>query len=179
MATADRPLAEIAAAPFTVLVDQREKLPYTFDSLPPKRRWACHRLIVTTVTTTLATGDYTIAGLEGRFAIERKSLEDLYGTVGQHRERFEAELERLDAMQFSAVVVEATVAEAWHPARHRPDWISRLSPRALEASVVAWAIRFPRVHWWHVGGRREGEVRTFEAMEQFWMYAQHEGRQDD
>lgn len=197
MATVEQEAIQIC--PFAVLVDHREGLPYTFADLPAKKRWK-GRLFVSCETTYLRTGDYTIAGYEDRFAIERKSLEDLYATLGQDRQRFEAELERLNEMEFAAVVIEATLREIWRPdvadwewallclARYLPrkagrllaraqgwlerffrrEWRSKLNPRAVEGTMVSWSIRYPRVHWWCVGGRREGEVRTFEAMEQFW-----------
>ncbi|HQU46597.1 MAG TPA: ERCC4 domain-containing protein, partial [Pirellulales bacterium] len=158
--------------PFIVLIDHREQLPYSFADLPPKAAWR-GRLIVPTERITLVTGDYTICGLEDRFSLERKELSDLFGTIGQARQRFEAELERLNAMEFAAVIVEATLREAWNPAAIDPEWRSRLSPRSVEGSIVAWEIRYPRVHWWHVGDRRAGEVRAFEAMEQFWKAVQH------
>jgi hypothetical protein len=70
---------------------------------------------------TLATGDYSLPGLEQWVAIERKSCQDLIGTllggrrdsVGEHvsnSERFRRELERMRAMpagSFRCVVVEA------------------------------------------------------------------------
>lgn len=158
--------------PFLVLIDQREKLPYSFDSLPTKKSHG-GRLVVPVETCYLPTGDYTIQGFEDRFALERKSLEDLYVTIGQHRDRFEAELQRLDAMDFAAVIIEADLRDVWRPASADPCWRSKLNPRAVESSIVAWSIRYPRVHWWPVGGRREGEARAFEAMEQFWRMANH------
>lgn len=163
--------------PFTVLVDHREQLPYSFSDLPPKAAWR-GRLCVPIERTHLVTGDYTIRGLEDRLALERKSLADLYGTIGQARERFEAELERLNQMTFAAVIVEATLREAWNPAAVRSEWMSRLKPRAVEGSVVAWSVRYPRVHWWHAGDRVAGEVRAFEAMEQFWKFSQREEHED-
>jgi DNA excision repair protein ERCC-4 len=164
--------------PFVILIDNREKAPYSFTELPRKKKYGKGRkggknsvpasLYVPTETRYLPTGDYSIDGMEDRFAIERKSLEDLYGTIGQHRERFEAELERLNALDFAAVVIEANQREIWAPSRYRPDWRSKLDPRAVEGSIVAWSIRFPRVHWWAMGGKREAEVRVFEACEKFW-----------
>ena len=159
--------------PFTVLVDHREQSAWSFTDLPPKKGWK-GRLFVPVSRAHMVTGDYTIAGLEDRFALERKSLEDLYGTLGQNRERFEAELQRLQKMDFAAVVIEATLREVWCPQSFRTDWRSKMDPRAVESTMVAWAIRYPRVHWWTVGGHREGEVRAFEVMEQFWRASQHE-----
>lgn len=171
-------LPPIRLNPFIILIDNREKAPYRFTGIPDKAKYG-GSLHVPTEHRYLPTGDYSIDGLETRFALERKSLEDLYGTIGQHRERFEDELERLNALDFAAVIIEATQREIWAPSRHRPDWRSRLDPRAVEGSIVAWSIRYPRVHWWAVGGRREGEVRAFEACEKFWGKTQAEKEEEE
>lgn len=181
--------ATVRLCPFVILIDNREKAPYSFTELPLKKKYGKSRkngknttpttLYVPTETRYLPTGDYSIDGLEQRFALERKSLEDLYATIGQHRQRFENELERLNALDFAAVIIEATQREIWAPSRHRPDWRSRLDPRSVEGSIVAWSIRYPRVHWWAVGGRREGEVRAFEACEKFWGKTQAEKEEEE
>jgi len=158
--------AKFKLAPFTILVDSREQWPYRFDSLPA----SCGFSAVRVVRTFLPTGDYSVAGHEDRFAVERKSLEDLYATLGQGRSRFEAEVERLNRMEFAAILVEADLQEVWRPADRRPNWKSRLVPRSVEGTIVAWSIRYPRVHWWTVGDRRAGEVRVFGACEKFWKY---------
>ena len=67
-------------------------------------------------TGTLHTGDYSIKGWENCFAIERKSLEDLAGTmIGGYeahserpKKRFNRELERMRHYDCAAVVVTAT-----------------------------------------------------------------------
>ena len=151
-------------APFTILVDNREQWPYRFVVSPLAFGYDS----VEVVETFLQTGDYSIAGLEDRFAIERKSLEDLYSTLGQNRDRFEAEIQRLNEMDFAAIVVEADTRDIWRPAEHRFDWRSRLWPKAVEGTLVSWSIRYPRVHWWTVGSRAAGEVRVFGACEKFW-----------
>lgn len=60
-----------------IIVDTREQLPY----------W-------TTTRATLMVGDYTTKKLKGIFHIERKSLQDLYGTLTSGNQRFKAELFR-------------------------------------------------------------------------------------
>jgi ERCC4-type nuclease len=45
-----------------------------------------------------------VQGFADQIAVERKSLADLFGTLGQGRERFERELVRLSAHQYAAVV---------------------------------------------------------------------------
>ena len=83
-----------------VIVDTREQRPWLF----PASAFCTERA-------TLATGDYTIAGCEQRFCIERKSLGDFVGTVIGDWLRFRKELIRMSGFDLAAIVVEATVAD--------------------------------------------------------------------
>jgi len=65
-------------APFTVAFDTREQLPFSFQQIHMDRK----RAFVMTQKRTLQTGDYSIVGYEDRLCVERKSLEDLYHTLG-------------------------------------------------------------------------------------------------
>ena len=58
----------------TIYVDTREKLPY----------WTGPKI----VRRALLVGDYTTESLQGIYHIERKSLEDLYGTLTAGKIRF-------------------------------------------------------------------------------------------
>jgi len=162
---------KIAVCPFTIAVDTREQAPYTFEQMRSgggSVRNAGGPLVVRCERRTLESGDYSIVGMEGLVAIERKSLEDLYATLGSGRERFEREFERLNELAFAAVVVEADLRECWRPKEFHPNWRSRLNPRSVEGTIVAWSIRYSRVHWWMMGSRRPAEVRTFKVLEAFW-----------
>lgn len=154
-------------SPFIVLVDDREKLPYTFEGLTADHDQGFRPLAVQTARAHLATGDYTIPGYEGRIAIERKGgadgLADLYGTIGQGRARFIRELERLALLEWSAVVVEAEWSEVL--AGHRR---SKLPPKIILRSVMAWQMRFPTTHWWWCAGREMGQVVTYRLLERWW-----------
>ena len=81
----------------TIIVDSREQtpLPITFP----------------TITSGLPTGDYSVVGLEDQFAVERKSLSDLYGSLSSGRERFSRELQRMRAFPFSRLLVIGSVHE--------------------------------------------------------------------
>lgn len=62
--------AELAApAPFCIIIDSNEQTPLQFPRTVP------------TVRQKIYPGDYSIVGLTNRFAIERKSLEDLIGSL--------------------------------------------------------------------------------------------------
>lgn len=104
----------------TAIVDTREQTPWSLDPLKTERG-------------TLATGDYSIKGLESEIALERKSLSDLLGCIGNSRARFEAELERLAAYSVRAVIVECSWSELEAGA-----YRSRIKPSAACGSVLGW-----------------------------------------
>jgi DNA excision repair protein ERCC-4 len=155
---------EPLTTPFAILIDQREKLPFGFDGLTADYRDNYRPLWVPTQGVTLDCGDYSVHGLVGRVAVERKSLTDLFSTIGQGRDRFERELERLQRLEYAAVVVEAD----WHTVLANPPPHTTLSPKIVFRSIVAWQQRYCRVHWWLMPNRRLAEVTTFRILERFW-----------
>jgi ERCC4-type nuclease len=156
-------MTEETLFPLAVLVDRREKSPYTFAGMKTDGSQGGKPLRVITRAIKLPTGDYSLAGMSEDVAIERKSLEDLFHTIGQARDRFERELIRLSSMKFAAVVIEAQLSDILdHPP---PE--SRLRPKIVVRSIMHWQLRFPTVHWWMVPGRRAGEVVTFRLLEAF------------
>ena len=102
------------------MVDSREQTP--FDLSP-----------MTSLTGTLYTGDYSVNGLEGVIALERKSLADLVACCGRERERFERELMRLKAYAVSAVTIESSWQEL-----ERGEWRSKITPNQVLGSLTAW-----------------------------------------
>lgn len=82
---------------YTIVVDTREQHPlWTGDKIERKK---------------LDTGDYSIKGFERTIAIERKSLSDLFGTVGGGHARFKAELQRALALDYFAIVVDGSYTD--------------------------------------------------------------------
>lgn len=153
--------------PCVVKIDTREQRPYQFADLIADVSQGGGPLIVETVTGTLVSGDYSLCGFEDRIAVERKSLADLFGTIGGGRDRFERELDRLNAMEFAAVVVEGQWSEVFdNPPRH-----SKLSPKTVFRSVNAWEHRYPRVHWHFLPGRDFAEVKAFRVLERYYKVA--------
>ena len=171
--------------PFTILIDNREKAPYGFDNVPPARQpKLAHgdqikRLIVPTRTMFLPAGDYGIEGMIQDVAVERKSLEDLYSTLGQNRERFEREIKKLNRYFVAAVIVEADLRQILRPAEFRPGWRSRLSPKSVYGTLLSWEQKYRNVHWHLVGSRRAGEMRTLHTLEKFWLNQQKEKQEED
>lgn len=112
----------------TIIVDSREQAPFEFEN--PVEVGA------------LATGDYSIKGLEHSIAAERKSLDDLLACCGRERERFKRELQRLKACPFRLLVVESDAAEL-----ERGEWRSKLHPSHVLGSLAAWQAQYGLPIW--------------------------------
>lgn len=112
----------------TILIDTREQRPLEFHGL-------------STARAALTTGDYSCicdgVDLRGVVAIERKSISDLLGCVGQQRPRFERELSRLAQINFRALVIEASLRELAAGTR-----FSQLTSRQVLGSVLAWTFKY-------------------------------------
>jgi DNA excision repair protein ERCC-4 len=146
-----------------VVIDTREQKNFTFEGMTCDAIDGGGPLTVPTVLNTLASGDYSLLGYETRVACERKSLADLYGTIGQGRDRFERELARLNAMDWAAVVIEAT----WPELCAEPPAHTKLPGKIVFRSILAWSVRYPRVHWFPAGPRRLAEITTFRLLERW------------
>jgi len=111
-----------------VIVDTREQVPWTFEGQG-----------ISTVVRRLEAGDYSIAGLERRVAIERKSLDDWTGTVLRDRARFYRELALLRSYDFRCVIVEAGVREimeARYKSQARPEAVMGFVAEVTVAQAV-------------------------------------------
>ena len=112
-----------------IVVDSREQRPYSFP---------CQRYADTETTRgTLQAGDYSLAGLEDKVAVERKSLDDLVQCLGRERSRFERELVRGQGMDAFAVIVEADWAKI-----AKGEYHSRMAPQAAMQSILAFQGRY-------------------------------------
>jgi hypothetical protein len=112
--------------------------------------------------------------MESLVAVERKGgiggVADLYGTLGQGRERFERELRRMAEMSFAAVVIEASFAKILTA----PPPQSRLNPKSVLRSIFAWMQRY-HVHFVPCEDRRMAEVATFRLLQRFFLDRQAKG----
>ena len=84
-----------------ILCDTREQAPYTFDRYQG----------VTVERAALQTGDYSLAGLHDHIGLERKSLDDLTGTLTKGRERFQRECERGRGLDYFGLIIEASLED--------------------------------------------------------------------
>ena len=135
-----------------VIVDSREQVPFAFSG--PRYEG------VTVEVGTLTVGDYSLAGLTDKVAVERKSLPDLVACLGRERERFERELQRGAALDAFAVVVEASWADL-AGGKYR----SKLQPHAACQSVLAFAGRY-RLPFPFAGSRAAAEYVA-------WVFLRH------
>lgn len=120
---------ELRIEDLTFLIDSREQRPLHFTYGQPDALKT-----VNSLTVTLDTGDYSVKGLEKRFiTVERKSLDDLIGCVGNGRPRFERELFRMLAFPCRLVVVEAS----WDMIM-LGQWSGQVSPKSVMGSVQGW-----------------------------------------
>lgn len=109
-----------------ILVDTREQWPLDFSN------YDC-----VIEAGTLTTADYSLKGLETVAAIERKSENDLLGSLTQGRERFERELARLRGYSLKAVVCETS----WQRLA-KGMYRSRMTPHSCLQSILGLSIRF-------------------------------------
>jgi len=80
-----------------ITIDTREQMPWSF---PPH--------LASVQRGTLKSGDYALDGDGKNFAIERKSLNDLVGTLSTGWERFERELVRMQTFPVRCIIVEGS-----------------------------------------------------------------------
>ena len=116
--------AQLRPEQVEVIVDTREKQPW---DLTPLRMTRAH----------LDCGDYALAWLPNVLRIERKSLVDLLGCVGQHRARFDAEMHRMMAFPCRMLIIEAS----WRQIEEGDYGTSLLRPNQVRGSLDAWQAR--------------------------------------
>lgn len=171
--------------PFTIAVDSAESQAFTFDGITGDADIQNRPLVISTCWQSLgryphSKGDYSIVGMTDRVAVERKAMEDAWGTVlgwetefhvekslAGRRQRFEKELENLAKLEAAMVVVEATFDDCL---RLCPQWgvkPARTNAKIFLRSVLAYMQDY-RVPWLFCDGRRLAEVATFRFLERFW-----------
>lgn len=172
---------EPVTCPFTVVIDTREQAPFRFQTFISDSKhkvrisrnpdvYKLRPLYIPTEVSTLKTGDYSIQGFESEICVERKSLSDLYGTLGGGRDRFIRELERMSQMTVAAVVIEANCDYALQ----NPPRNSKLAPKSVFRSINAWEQDFPHIHFHWMGGKGLAEHKCFRILERFWNKRQEQ-----
>ena len=84
---------------YKIVVDTREQTPLWTKNVIIKK---------------LDTGDYSIEGYEDKISLERKSLGDLFGTLGKGHTRFKKELERALKLDYFAIIIEGSYSSCYN-----------------------------------------------------------------
>jgi len=167
--------------PFQIIIDTNEQAPWRFTGMSTVKGVP---LIVDCVDQWIETGDYSIVGLEDRITIERKSVSDLFGTVGGGRERFCRELDRMRTFEYSAVIVEGGwadiavgnyenkselefLASVINDEFYEDDGSNGISPKSVANSVLSLGMDYP-AQWILASSRRHAEVMCFWLLNRFW-----------
>jgi ERCC4-type nuclease len=134
-----------------IVIDSREQRPYSFSAWPE----------VEVFQGSLQTGDYSLAGLTDRAALERKSLDDLAGTLTAGRERFAAECQRGRGLDLFGLVIEGTLDDIM--SHH---YQSRVQPQSLVQTLAAWSVRYG-FSVWFAGDRQKGEFLVYSILQKY------------
>ena len=130
-----------------IVVDTREQKPYQFET--PSQ------------VGTLKCGDYSIYGLEDYVSIERKELNDLISCLTTGRDRFEKVLHKGRALDYFALVVEASLSDLVS-GRFR----SQASPKSMVQSLVAFSVKY-RLPIFFAESREYGQRLTASLLEKY------------
>lgn len=160
---------------FTVLIDTQERTGgWHFSGIRARSNRNYAPLIIRTEEQHLKTGDYSIRGLEHLLTVERKSLNDIYGTLAGGRARFEREHERMAAMVAAGgaacVVIEAAsnlIEKDWGETIGSVPQEGSLNPNSVYGTWLSWSVRY-NVPWYWLGSRRAAELFSFRFLESFW-----------
>jgi ERCC4-type nuclease len=137
-----------------IKIDTREQRPFDFSGYG-----------ISTEVGTLASGDYSLAGYESQVAIERKSLDDFIRSIIHERERFFAELRRLQEMSYAAIVVEGSLVDIFGKRYH-----GDASTESVLGSTVAIMVDFG-IPVLFCGNRPGAAWMTAALLKRFWLNA--------
>ena len=141
-----------------IIVDTREQSGYFFETFED----------VIVHHEGLRTGDYSLVGcsdpeIHGQtICIERKSLADLFGTMGNGRNRFLGEIGRMLRFDFSAIVIEGTFKDIMD----NPPQMSSMRPNAVIGSLVSIATRY-NIQVYACHDRVDAEFVTYHLLRRF------------
>lgn len=114
-----------------IAIDTREQLPFEFVGM-------------TTQRCSLKTGDYSIVGYENRVAVERKSHNDMWGSMSNGRGRFERCIKRLAELDRAAIVVECSLTELCQ----RPHQIQRTNVASVVGGLISYSVQYAIPVFW-------------------------------
>jgi len=145
-----------------IIQDTREQRPWRFDPA----RFEVRR-------GTLKQGDYSVAGFEDRIAIERKNPQDFLGSMGNGRDRFMRELERLAEYEYADIVVDSFDWRRYYAGEYR----SKFSDNAILGTTASIRMKY-NVHTYIYPDIHGAQTH---AEEIFWLWVRRvmEGKSRD
>lgn len=140
-----------------IIVDSREQAPFQFGRFDD----------VTTERGSITTGDYSLAGLTHLVGIERKSLDDLIGSITHDRDRFMREVQRGRGLRLFAVVCEGSWLDL-QAGRYR----SRMNPQSAMQTVISLCAAGTQVIM--AGSRERAEIVVHGLLRHFLRHRKQE-----
>jgi ERCC4-type nuclease len=150
---------------FKILIDTREQTPFFFDKLNDN-----NFKNLSIENRSLKTGDYSLNGFSDpdkhkkTICVERKSLPDLFSTLGSGRERFIKELIRMQKFTYSVIVIEGDFLRM---IKEPPEY-SKMSSKAVIRSLLAFSQRY-NIPIFPCYNRLQAEKITFIILERFFI----------
>lgn len=144
---------------YKIVVDTREQKPLWKECADVERG-------------TLKTGDYSIKGFENKFAIERKSLSDLYGTLGGGNARFKKELERARTLDYFAIIIEGCYTNCVNKRFEGANY-SKMRGPVITSIVFTLHMKYG-INVFFTNGRIETKHITRELMTAYWKLHEKE-----
>ena len=165
---------QFAAVPFRVLYDDRERVGgWRFQGLTAGSKKQYRQLIVDTKEVHLKTGDYTAELPDGTrlpVLIERKSGDDLLGSISGGHQRFRAEHERMREHVYDGwhccVIVEASLDDLIDQ-MESPEWTRKASSELLLGCTASWPVQHG-VPWYFAGDRAAAERLALKVLWKAW-----------
>ena len=130
-----------------IIVDSREQKPYLFKGYK-------------TVVQGLPVGDYSLMNCQD-IAIERKSINDLIGSLSVGRERFEKEIQKGSQLPYFSLVIEANLSDLVN-GKYR----SRMLPASAVQTLLSWSVKY-RLPVFFAESRQHGEKITLSLLQKY------------
>lgn len=140
---------------YSICVDSREQTPWAFKAVD----WCGGSTVGK-----LDTGDYSLAGFEDKFAVERKaSTSEIANNIFESR--FPDVLGRLNEVKHSFVVCEFT----WDDIMRFPQgsgiphsrWgYIKVTPDIIQKSLTNYFLKYSNIHWLFFNGREAAQAYT-------------------
>lgn len=162
------------ACPFTVLHDHRERVGgWRFQGLRADSKKKYRPLLVQSREIHMTTADYTAElpdGTQLPVLIERKSGDDMLGSISGGHQRLRKEHERMLALVEQGwtccLICEASLSDLVAE-MESPQWCRAATPELLLGCAASWPVKF-KVPWLFGGSREVAERLALKTLWRAW-----------